>query len=172
MPIEQIFILDESSFNTLFRIRLWLTVNDCTVHSAHERAGGQLICVFRSPVAELKLAPFGRPRSPFLYSAGRCVISLGYSLSLSPSTEASLSFPPGCSLGSLSSPVRASNPSWTKVLPAPSHVGRTFPHPDARRFPTFPIGFAIGCRVSGFCERRAIECRSRSMRAIARRAWI
>lgn len=127
---------------------------------------GRLICVFRSPVAELKLAPFGRPRSPFLHLASRCAISLRPSLSFSPNIEASLSLPPGCSLGSLSSPVRASNPSWTKVLPAPSHVGRTFPHPEARRSRRCSIGLAIvlaiGCRVSGSRERRAIERRSRS----------
>lgn len=88
---------------------------------------GWLICVFRSPVAKLKLAPFGRPRSPFLHLGWPTryltpVVSLALAR-----RRSSLSLAPGCSLGSLSSPVRASNPSWTKVLPAPlSHVGRTF----------------------------------------------
>lgn len=134
----------------------------------------QLICVFRSPVAELKLAPFGRPRSPFLYLAGRCVISLGYSLSLS-SNEASLSFLPGCSLGSLSSPVRASNPSWTKVLPAPSHVGRTFPHPDIRhsRRSLYRIRDHSRDRSSRFRFPRALRNRtSVTISASDRSTWV
>lgn len=139
-------------------------------------AGGRPICVFRSPVAELKLAPFGRPRSPFLHLVGRYAISFRPSLSLLPNATAFLSLPPGCSLGSLSSPVRASNPSWTKVLPAPSHIGRTFPHPDARRSQRLLHRIRDCSRDRSSRFRFLRMSRSRTsvtiVRAIARHGWI
>jgi len=101
-----------------------------------------------SKPGELKLAPFGRPLSPFLQLLGRRTISLRLALSFSLRVEASLSVLPGCSLGSLSSPVRASNPSWTKVLPAPSHVGRTFPCPGISTIIVVAIVLAIDRPVS------------------------
>jgi len=81
-----------------------------------------------------------------------------FSLALARHRSASLSLPPGCSLGSLSSPVRASNPSWTKVLPAPSHIGRTFPHSDARR--SWRSLHRIRDRSSRFRFLRTSRCRN------------
>lgn len=82
-----------------------------------------VVCVFRSPVAGLSLRRFA-----FLFlSFSRSRRPLALSLAPRPSSTLSVRRARPCSRslfsgllpGSLSSPVRASNPSWTKVLPAP-----------------------------------------------------
>lgn len=88
-----------------------------------------VVCVFRSPVAGLSLRRFA-----FLFLSLSLLhrpLILSLALTAWPTLFVARARMPAFSVlrvapGSLSSPVRASNPSWTKVLPAPSRVPRTF----------------------------------------------